>query len=79
MNYFHGRSFLTGAGFCPGVPGAGCQGHPGWEGRGPCSRTKQARPPSHTLFLGFLLSRPPFRDKTEDNLPGVLSAGSPDV
>lgn len=35
--------------------------------------------PVNALFLGFLLSRPPFRDKMEDNLPGVLSAGSPGV
>lgn len=35
--------------------------------------------PVNALFLGFPLSRPPFRDKTEDDFPGVLRAGSPGV
>lgn len=75
---FHGRSSLTGAGFLPRCPRAGCWGHPGWEGRGPCSRTKQARLPScrHPVS-GFPSDHTPFTDKTEDNLTSILSTVSP--
>lgn len=78
---FHGRSSLTGAGFPPRCPRGRVLGSPRVGGPWTSLQDqagKAALPhPVDALFLGFPLSHPPFRDKTEDNLASILSSGSP--